>query len=69
MDLRTVIEAKNQHPQSSWEPALISVTSEILIVDIYFMVNIEHLKAHDYPMVDASMPFICSSKSPVQHHH
>lgn len=30
----TVIETKYQHPQSSWEPALILVTSENWIVDI-----------------------------------
>jgi hypothetical protein len=55
-DDSTVIEAKYQHPQSSWEPALILVTGEKLIADIYFT-------------VDASVPFFSFSKLPVQYHH
>jgi hypothetical protein len=51
-----VIEATNQHPQCSWEPALILVIRENWIVDISFMVDIKHSKAHDCPMVDATMP-------------
>lgn len=67
--LRNVIEGKNQRPQCSWEPAFILVISENWVVDIFFMVDIRHSKAHDYPMVDATMPFSCSNNLLVQNHH
>lgn len=67
--LHTVIEATNQHPQCSWEPALILVIRENWIVDISFMVDIKHLKALDCPMVDATIPFFCSNNLLVQHHY
>ncbi|CAG8944716.1 unnamed protein product [Penicillium salamii] len=65
--LCTVVEATNQHLQCSWELALILVICENWIVDISLTVD-THLKAHDCPMVDATMPF-CSNNLLVQHHY
>jgi hypothetical protein len=52
--LCTGIEATNQHPQCSWEPALILVICENWIVGISFMVAIRQLKADDCLMVDVT---------------
>lgn len=67
--LHAVIESTNQNPQTSWEPALILVIRENWMMDISFVVDIKLLKAHDRPMVDATMSFFYPNNLQVEHHY